>query len=284
MISFIVAARNDNYGSKNSSTSFLQRFYKAISINLELIDSFNIPYEYLIVEWSPIKEYLIFEKTFKPLFDNNKNIKNIIVSPSVAINENLNPIRFYEFFAKNVGIRQSVFDSLIILNSDIVITYYAMNYFVNLVKNGYHKLDYFRPIIRSSVNMDLQYIERYKIDCPDEPRLAACGSYPGDLFLVNRETLIERAQGFDETNIVHRSHDFVQRGMDSEIMWNLQANDCHLRYFDCDYFHIEHEHGTNEMFDTDLWDFNRVGYKNKIDWGFINYNKTIVSDQLMIIS
>lgn len=284
MISFIVAARNDNYGSKNNSTTFLERFHKALSVNLENINSFNIPYEYLIVEWSPVKEYLILEKTFKKLFDNNKNVKDIIVTPSVSINDGLNPTRFYEFFAKNVGIRQAKFDNVIILNSDIVIPYYAMSYFVKLVIDGYNKLDYFRPLIRSSVSMNLQYIERYKIDCPNEPRLKACGSYPGDLFLANKETLIEKAQGFDETSIIHRSYNRVQRGMDSEIMWNLHLNGCSLQYFDCDYFHIEHEHGTNDIFDTDIWEFNRDGYENRENWGYINYNKTEVSDQLIIIS
>jgi len=283
MISFIVTARNDDYGT-NISNTFLDRFYTATSINLEIISGFNIPYEYLVVEWSPIKEYLIFEKRFRTLFENNKNLINIIVSPSVAINDNLNPFRFYEYFAKNVGIRNAKYDSLIILNADIVIPFYAMNYYVKLVTEGYDKLDYFRPLIRSSVNMQLQTIERYKIDCSDEPKLKACGSYPGDLFLVNKQTIIEKAQGFDETNILHRSYDYSQRGMDSEIMWNMYLNGCKLKYFDCDYFHIEHEHGTHESFDTDVWGFNSYGYENRPDWGYINYNKVKVSDQLIIIS
>ncbi len=65
-----------------------------------MIEKFDTPYEYLVVEWCPVKDYLIYNEKFKDLF-NNKNLADIIVKPSVSLKENLDPKIFYEFFAKN---------------------------------------------------------------------------------------------------------------------------------------------------------------------------------------
>ena len=139
MISFVTIGRNDDYGHR-----FIDRFYLSVSENLKTIEQFDIPYEYLIVEWSPIKEYLIYEDRFKILFENNKNLVDIVVLPSVAIEEGLDPTVFYEYFAKNVGIRMCKYDVLILLNSDIVIPYETMKLFVDLVKNGLGEMDYYK--------------------------------------------------------------------------------------------------------------------------------------------
>jgi hypothetical protein len=274
MISFITTARNDDYGK-----GFLDRFYASLSTNLKTIEKFGIPYEYLVIEWSPMKQYLTYVDKFKEYFASNKNLIDIVVKSDVALNERLNTTTFFEYFAKNVGIRQSKYDNLVILNSDIVIPHETMKIMVDLVKKGLDKKKYYRPVNRAHSYCDLVEFGRCAINTPERiPHdMEVAGHYPGDLFLILKETIIKDGKGYDETNLKHRT--ISQTAMDSEIMWNLYYNGCVLEYLNCDYLHIEH--GRPNPYDGE---YNTRGYINKPNWGFTQYKQRHIKENLIEIS
>jgi len=280
MISFITTDRNDDFAS-DASTNFIDRMYMSISKNIENIDKFDVPYEYLIVEWNPTKEYLIFQNKIGSLFKNNKNLINIVVTQSVSIKENLALTRFYEYFAKNVGIRNAKYDTLIILNADIILPYETVKTFIDLASNGFDPLNYYVLTWRKNVDLNFNELNCKKLYPLESDILKACGSCPGDLFVANKQTIIEKGKGFNENALNHRQ-DRKQSGMDAEMLWNMYYHGCQIQYLENEYIHLDHNQ--NNWIDCAWYDFNKGEYENNLNWGCINYNKNIINNQLIIIS
>lgn len=270
MITFITTGRDDDYG-----VGFLDRLHLSLNTNLQNIDKIGIEYEYLIVEWNPFRNYLSSHENFKPLFD-KYNLVDIIVKDSVVKTEKLKPNIFYEYFAKNVGIRNSKNDVLVILNSDIIIPIETLKNLVDIVQNKFNSNYFYRVMNRIHVDDKLHEIRREVIHHPQNPDGIIAGYCAGDLMMINKQTLIEYGQGYDETNQHHRT--ITQTGMDGEILWNLHFKGKRVHIINKDYYHINHTHpNPRDMH------YNMKGYENKPDWGFINYNKKIISDKLIEI-
>lgn len=270
MISFITAGTDNDYGS-----NFLDRFYSSISNNIETIEKFDMPYEYLVVEWCPARNYLIYNDKFKNLF-NDKNLIDIIIKPNVASEEGLDPKVFYEYFAKNAGIRMSKYDILVILNADIILPEKTMEMIVDLAKNNFNKSRYYRPLNRVQVDQDLKAIKRECVHRPKSPDAVICGYYAGDILIVNRDTLIKYGEGYDETNSKHRT--ILQNKMDGEILWNLYKKGITLQFLSADYWHINHAKAPPRD-----ESYNVNGYTNKSNWGFVDYPKKIITGKLIEI-
>ena len=270
MISFITVGRDDDYGN-----NFLNRLYISISKNIEIIENFDIPYEYIIVEWCPVKNYLIYNEKFKGMF-NSKNLTDIIIKPSISSSENLNPKIFYEYFAKNVGIRMSKYDVLVILNADVVLPEKTMGTIVDLARSNFNKNHYYKPLNRVRVDNELNIIKRECVHRPKNPDAVIGGYFAGDILIVGRDTIIKYGEGYDETNQRHRT--ISQNGMDGEILWNLYQKGITLQFLDTDYWHIEH--GRPNSHDGA---YNVNGYVNKSNWGFTDYPRKVLSDKLIEI-
>lgn len=269
MISFITVGRDDDFGK-----NFLSRFYTSIAKNIEAIEKFAVPYEYLVVEWCPVKNYLIYNEKFEGLF-NNKNLVNIIIKPNVSTEENLNPKIFYEYFAKNVGIRMSKYDLLLILNSDIILPEATMKIIVDLIKNNFDKKHYYKLLYRARVDDELKLIKKDCLHRPKSPDAVIGAYFAGDFLLVDKDTLIKYGEGYDEINPGHRT--IGQTGMDGEMLWNLHRRGVTLEFLDADYWHIEHGRPPHD----DV--YNMAGYVNKPNWGFIDYPQKVVSKKLIEI-
>ncbi|HEY4506722.1 MAG TPA: hypothetical protein VJH71_00970 [Candidatus Paceibacterota bacterium] len=269
MISFITIGRDDDYGG-----NFLNSLHTSISKNIEAIEKFDIPYEYLVVEWCPIRDYLVYNDKFKDLF-NSKNLVDIIIKPDVSVKENLNPKTFYEYFAKNVGIRISKYDVLIILNADIVLPEEAIKVIVDLVKNNFDKKHYYKLLYRVQADDDLKIIKSESVHRPKSPDAVIAGYFAGDFLLIDKHTAINYGGGYDETNPGHRT--ISQTGMDGEMLWNLYKKGITLQFLDANYLHIEHKRPAHD----DV--YNQDGYTNKPNWGFIDYPKKIISEKLIEI-
>lgn len=264
MITFITAGRNDDYGDR-----FLERFYISTSKNLEIVEKFNINYEYLIVEWNPIKKYLINEESyFKNLFQKHNSLIDIIVKPSVVLNENLSPFVFYEYFAKNVGIRISNYEILIILNSDIIIPEETMEEIIRLSKEGLKEKHFYRPRYRANTDYELNELCVEDVTLPKTDFSFIAGHSSGDIFFMEKNQLIQYGKGYDESNPRHRTI-FKHTHMDTEIMWNMHFNGCKLEYLENKYLHVDHKR-TGNVYDQES---NYKGYENKSNWGFIDYKK-----------
>jgi hypothetical protein len=269
MLSFITVGRDDDYGG-----SFLDRLFTSISKNIEAAEKFNLRYEYLLVEWCPIKNYLIYNDKLKDLF-RDKNLVDIIIKPEVSLKERLNPKIFYEYFAKNAGIRLSRFDILVILNADVILPEKTIGIIVDLARN-FDKNHYYKPIRRVEVDHNLDIIKTESVHRPKHPDAATGGYFAGDILIVGRSAVIKYGEGYDETNPKHRT--ISQNKMDGEMLWNLYKKGITLQFLDADYWHIEHAR-PNVHDET----YNMNGYANKSNWGFTDYPKKALSEKLIEI-
>lgn len=272
MISFVTTGRNDDYGNR-----FLDRFYLSLTNNIKNIEKFNIEYEYLVIEWSPIKKYLLYQEPFDKVFNENKNLIDVIVKSDVAFNERLEQNMFFEYFAKNVGMRLSKYDVIVLVNSDVIIPEHTMQKILEIINNGIDEKTYYRPQYRSNADYDLNELCKEDVTKPEKDFSYISGHYSGDLFFMKRESLIKYGKGYDETNYSHRIGS--QTSMDTEIMYNLHRNGCKLEYLDYNYLHIDHgrpRRGSNII--------NSRGYENKPNWGFIDYKKRNIKSNLIEIA
>ena len=271
MISFITVGRDDDYGNR-----FLDRLHLSISKNIETIERLNVSYEYLVVEWSPVRDYLINNENFVDIFQ-KKNVINVIIKPEVGIKENLKPTIFYEYFAKNVGIRVSRYDTLVILNSDIIIPDDTMKAFIDLKIDESNDKKFYRPSIRVDVDYNLNKISTFYLTKNyDEINIKYGGGFGGDMLVINKDILIKYGEGYDETNPRHRT--ISQTNMDGEILQNLLLNGVALHQINNNYLHIHHNHPNGRDGECNL-----NGYTNKPNWGFIDYPKKNVSENLIEI-
>lgn len=125
-LSFVAAARNDNFGG-----NFLHRFKLAVNSIISLSSKYNLNAEFIIVEWNPpddrprLKEAIEWPAGVKP------GTVRIIEVPNEIHKKFNNPQKtpFFEFFAKNAGIRRAKGEYILVTNSDIIFSDEIIKYF-----------------------------------------------------------------------------------------------------------------------------------------------------------
>nr|HPI82742.1 hypothetical protein [Candidatus Paceibacterota bacterium] len=184
---------------------------------------------------------------------------------------------YYEYFAKNAGLREGSFDFLILLNSDIIIPINTLNDIIQEIKNHKPKT-YYRPKFITHIKKNLSQIRKQDLINPLMPFSFISGHSGGDFLVAKKNELIEYGRGYDEQNEGHRSS-YKQHHMDTEIMYNMHFSGCSLKFLNNEYLHIAHSH-ENSAYDNTS---NYSGYKNKECWGFIQYPRKKIEDNLTII-
>ncbi|HXH19651.1 MAG TPA: hypothetical protein VNJ07_11280 [Chitinophagales bacterium] len=142
-VSFVIAGRNDDYGG-----DFNERLSNSIIQLAHLAEKFRLPAEYVIVNYNPIAEK-------KPLSEaicwpqNRKHLRIRIITVSNAVhrqNENpqiRKPLPFYEYVAKNAGIRRAKGEYICAANPDIIFHPEIIRWLSKkpLKKNCYYRTD-----------------------------------------------------------------------------------------------------------------------------------------------
>jgi len=278
MLSIVTHARNDNYGGLDwNGKSYIDRVYEALSANIKSIEKLTIPYEYIIAEWCSSNEYLMNLPRFKELFENNKNLRTVSVKKDVAVKENLNPEQYFEYFAKNAGIRQSTYENLLVINSDIIIYPATMKVINDMVLQSLKDEVLYKFIWRYHGRGPHPQEQTGIIKC-NEPRhmVHAGGAMAGDIMLMTMNGFIIYGHAYDEMDPHHR--ELSHSGMDTEFCVNWETNGGRIEWIDASYWHINHHH-------PNVYAKTRVPtpYKYKSNWGFIDYNISKINDQLTII-
>lgn len=258
----------------NTNGDSVGRFIQSVNNNKTLLDQYNIDYEYLVCEWSPYNEYLAECKRTKEIFQNNK-FKNIAVDASISINEKLKPRTFYEYYCKNVGIREAKGNCTLIINSDIILFPVIVEKIATLIKNGLDN-KFYRARFRCNVDVNNNILDDHDLYEPSLPDGHVCAGYSGDFLLIKKDILINIAQGYDEIYPSHRLGQQTQ--CDGEILFQLHLNGIGLELINERYGHIQHSKTT----EYEGGGYNQQGYKNKKDWGFISYPRKLINNTLVI--
>lgn len=272
MLTIITTGRDDDYG-----IGFVSRLAKSITENTKTLDELDVKYEYIISEWNPLKDILLNNPLFEDI-SNNPNVREVVVTKSVVDSENLDNNAFYEYFAKNAAVRNSRYENLLIINGDIILPKETILQIKSIIDDGFDENSYYR--LRYRVDINSSFEESSIIDIGnnsgfDDSHLYAF--FSGDFLLIKKSTFIEKGNGYDETNEMHRSN-AKQSSMDGEILWNLFNNGVKPILLNSKYYHIFHSTSGRILDNV----YNKAGYSNKKNWGFIDYEH-IIGNKLTFI-
>ncbi len=263
MISVITTGRDDNYGDH-----FIESMQISISRTISILEREKLDYEIVIVDWSPIDALLQENPALSSIYE-NPNVKPLVVSPDKVRERGLNPKNFYEYFAKNAGVRSSKFEWLLIQNPDILISEELGKEIVDVVTKTPEENElFFRMSNRIGTSVASAHSGAWINErCQNliEPRNRdnhVLGAYGGDILLVTKRVFCEFGKGYDETNVGHKSNNLRQTGMDGEILLNMHINGARMKVLSSKYGHINHGHPAKRDGHI-LWD----GYSNIEDWG-----------------
>lgn len=266
-LSYIVVSKNDNYDPNN-----LEKLYTNLTNNLGSFKSLDLEVETVLVDWCSTDKYLYEEEIIQSV---PHNINHVIVDPSLLEKDGLNPKMFYEYFAKNVGIKHSSGEYILIQNSDVVNSDELCASVKKLIDYGIRGV-YGRPTLRLSC--DYPNLEPIKeaLTIWDKP---FADMFPGDFLLVHRSDLIDLAEGYDETNSNHR-RGVAQTHMDVEILLQMNYKGIRPFFLNGHYWHFDHP----KSHDYQNSIRNVRGYSNRKGWGYEYAQKEQISTNVIKLS
>lgn len=139
-ISFVVAARNDDYGG-----NFLHRMQVFVNVLLSLWDKHRLDAELIIVEWNPpedrprLIDALAWPECLKP-----GAVRIIEVSNAIHDRlHNSDRMSMFEYVAKNVGIRRARGEYVLATNPDLLFSEELIEYLSSrrLSKRRFYRID-----------------------------------------------------------------------------------------------------------------------------------------------
>lgn len=275
-LSVVLGGRDDNYGE-----NFIPRLKQSLENNLSKLDKSGLDYEMIMVDFNPSNNQYLYKNNLLEEVLSHPKIKNIIVDNSVVLAENLGPTTYYEYFAKNVGCKNSSGELIFITNSDILITDCLVDEIVKEVKNK-DKNDYFyRVRYRGEISLGVIPDESNEpvedLHHPEFPDACICGLYSGDSSMFSRDVLFNVATAYNEGEMRHRTH-VHQSAMDGEILWNVYRKGKKLKFLEAHYYHIFH--GPRPQRDNF---YHQGTYENTEDWGFVKYPKEKIKENIVLI-
>lgn len=263
-----VTGRNDDHAD-----NFANRLCNSVIQNIMLLKKyFDHDFEYLIIDWCSQGELLYQHEKVKVLLQ-EENVKFIIISPE-KVRDKFGHERFYQFFAKNVGIRHAQGEWILNTNADNVFNKQLVIKLNKSISND-NDNEFYRTRWWMDVDNDLDIISIKDCDegvHPSERGLAPI--YSGDFLFAKKGTLIEKGKGYDEVNLKHKT-EFAQAHMDGEILFNLRNNGVKPVMLDNYISHISHER--NSIYD---YHYNRNGYENNDNWGFAELKEKHISKNI----
>lgn len=138
-ISFIVCARNDNYGG-----NFTQRFQIFFDNLCNLCNKHQLKSELIVVEWNPPKANKKLINEIKRLTSEYLRVRFVEVSPALHKKiPNNSKIPIFEYIAKNVGIRRAKGKYILATNPDVIYSESLIKYLAkrDLENNAFYRID-----------------------------------------------------------------------------------------------------------------------------------------------
>lgn len=279
-LSVVLGGRDDNYGE-----NFIERLNQAVTNNLKVLDSSNVDYEIIVVDFNPIGENYLYQNSLLSECLSHSKVKNLIVDNSVILAESLSSGTYYEYFAKNAGIRYCDGDFIFVTNSDILLSEELVEEIKNEMQKGDIDEYFYRVRYRGEIelgttpNDDTELLDLHDASVKSDPYCAAiCGQCSGDASVFSRKVMFETATGYNEGEVYHRTS-ANHSHMDSEIVWNCLQKGKSMKLLESPYYHVSH--GRPHVRDGFCASYT---YSNKDDWGFIKYPTKKVNENTTLMS
>lgn len=152
-ISFVVVARNDNYGG-----DFLSRINVFIRSLITLCEKYKLPSELIVVEWNPPKDKPLLRDAISwPTIDRNFIQIRIIEIPNDVHRKLPNPEKMclFEYIGKNVGVRRAQGEYVLATNPDVIFGEELIKFLVQreLSPECFYRID--RHDVRTPIPIDI---------------------------------------------------------------------------------------------------------------------------------
>lgn len=247
-LSIVIVGRNDGYGDDkltpyNAYTpdTFCFRLKRTAEHNIRSLTSRGIDLQYIIVDWCPLSEKTLYQDKYvdELLKTYGKNIKYLIVHGDVVKNRGWNPKNFYEYYAKNVGIRNSDSDYIIVTNPDDLFSDELCDDIFSVLCGDF-KNEYYRPFSRKDVDNELKLLaEGFSFPKTGLFVDEVLGTpAAGDFLMATKEIFIKFAQGFDES--FNTDPNKQQTSLDGNIVLNLYNADIKPICLKGSVLHLDH--------------------------------------------
>lgn len=153
----MVSARNDDYGG-----NFIHRMKAFAKVLGRLCEKYNLNAELVIVEWNPLKN----KPPLKDVVDWSKYFKSVkvkIIEVPNKVHQKIpksDKADFFEFIAKNVGIRRARGEYILSTNADILFNDELIEFFAlkKLSKEKFYRID--RYDVYKTIPLDLSAQEQ----------------------------------------------------------------------------------------------------------------------------
>ena len=258
-LTITITGRNDGH-----SGNFIERLNQSVKENVKLMKDFDFDYEYLIIDWCSERGNCLYRMKEMQEIMGLAEVRMIVV-PRDVVMKKFNCTRFYQFFAKNVGIQHAEGECVLLLNADNILNPSLIDSMNNIISEGldnfFYRVQWWEEEMKR-VNCDAVY--------GSEKGLAPI--YSGDFLLCKKDILINKGRGYDEVNIHHQTNK-AQAHMDGEILFNLRNNGVTPVILNETIYHIQHQRRAEYDFE-----YNKHGYENSETWGFADRTLKIIQD------
>ena len=272
-LSIVIAGRDDGYGDeglspydKNTPDTFCFRMKRTVESNLKKLKKHNISTQYVIVDWSPINGKSLDKNEYTSETVKDERVKHIIVTPEIVENRGWNPKNFYEYYAKNVGIRNSDGEFVLITNPDDLLNDELVESISKALDEDDGK-NYYRPYSRIDVDNKLQFLAEgvtfLKNGNPYDEIMGTPAA--GDFILTTKDNFINISKGFDETQNTNGNKQ--QTHMDGNIVINMYQNGLIPKELKGSVLHLDHAKPHEKDFNIEPY---TKGYENIENWGLLN--------------
>lgn len=248
-VSYITVSRNDNYDANN-----LEKIVLTINNNVMPFVSSGLDTEVILIDWCSEKPFYLEECIKQIKFP----MTHYWVQPSLLEADELSPKTYYEYFAKNVGLRRAQGKYVLVENMDCLNDEDLSKNIVEWMRSGQTGV-YGRPTLRINA-LYPNYTEYTHYDTIDDKPLGDLN--PGDIIMAAKEDFL-KVGGYDETNPIHRKGS--QTHMDVEILYQFNYRGILVKFLPGYYSHLDHNKPDTKydsMRNTNL-------YNNRPHWGYI---------------
>ena len=214
----------------------------SLTHNFNLLEQYGVPYEFIFVEWNPLPEKtLLSEKLLEKYGKNGRNIRCYVCGSDVhEYYKNLSPteVKFFEYHAKNVGIKRATQEFTFSTNSDIFLSEKIVSYLSPQTPTTLSSNEIFRA---RRLDCDLDHLgdevvsEEYlksKVIYSNDLSPPVYSNASGDFLLASTQ-LLHQLTGFDETvttTILHQ---------DSRLLYNALSQNIPISPLG-DIYHFNH--------------------------------------------
>jgi hypothetical protein len=272
-LSIVVTARHDNYGGP-----YTDRIVRPIAFNCARLQEAGVSFELIFVEWDPVAGRPLLSDLLPDHLPQlpGAALRRIVVAPGYQAALTQNPkAGYFEYVAKNVGIRRAAAPLVLVTNVDVLLGREVVDVLAHrrLAPGAIHR----SPRIDIKLGIDPTALTWDTLEDPVNqdrrptlrPPLFSGGA--GDFVLANRETL-HLLRGFNEVYRAARS------GIDLNFLVKAYGAGVPIADLGGPVYHINHvgsmriskaghESATDTPWGNLRWHSRHVVYNNPDGWG-----------------